>query len=86
MKSLFSEVSSSIPVIDRIRLASIRETLHGKSHDEILALVPEIQVIELDNAQAAGASSVPLCVLCWNGERGRFVVECVGLPQRREPR
>jgi endonuclease/exonuclease/phosphatase family metal-dependent hydrolase len=77
---LYSEVRSSIPQISAARLAPILERPDPPTHEEILALVPEIHVIERDNSLAAETPGPPLCVLCWNGERGRFVLEKSPIP------
>ena len=73
-----TEVVSRIPAIDRTRVG---DTV-GKTHGDLLELVPEIHQLELDNAFAEAsedAKKEPF-VLCWNGERGRFVLEETPLP------
>lgn len=78
--NLFDEVRSSIPAIDTFKLAAIQDTSDRKTHDELLAGLPGIHVMELDNARATEVSSFPLFVVCWNGERGRFVLEKAPIP------
>lgn len=78
--NLYHEVHSSIPEINTVRLESILDGPARPIHEELLASVPEIQVIELDNALATGAPGPPLCVLCWNGQRGRFVLDESPIP------
>jgi endonuclease/exonuclease/phosphatase family metal-dependent hydrolase len=78
--AFFSEVRASIPSIDSSRLAPIREDRDGENHHELLARVPEINIMELENARSAGDSSLPVDILCWNAERGRFVLEKRPMP------
>lgn len=73
--AVFTEVRSSIPTVDLSRL----ESSEGKAYEELLAVVPEINLIEARNQTAATVSN-EMDVLCWNAERGRFVLEGTPLP------
>ena len=75
---VFTEAVSRIPAVDRTQV----EDTDDRTYSELLELVPEIHQLELDNAfaEASGGATEELDVLCWNGERGRFVLEETPLP------
>ena len=53
---VFREVGPSIPAIDISRLAATLDTLDRKTHEELLAELPGIHVIELDNSRGRGGA------------------------------
>ena len=75
---VFTGAVSRIPAVDRTQV----EDTDDRTHSELLELVPEIHQLELDNAfaEASEGATEELDVLCWNGERGRFVLEEIPLP------
>lgn len=63
-----------IPRVERARRERIRENPEGLGYPELLALVPELDVVEASDAWLP-RETAQLSAVVWNAERGHFVRE-----------
>lgn len=76
---VFSERCRLIPPVEPGRRNAVAENLERRTHDQLLAMVPEINLLEVHSEHSAEPAEAQR-VLVWNGERGRFVLERSPLP------
>ncbi len=77
----YTATAADLAPIGAERRADLAANPHAKSATELNALIPETEVIELDNAIANAAPGETLRVIAWNTERGRHWRDCVRLIQ-----
>lgn len=61
--------------IDGVRRAQVRDNSENLDYLGLLALVPEINLVESSNEWLRPRQVSDLSILFWNGERGHFVLE-----------
>lgn len=75
----YTRIAPNISPISAERRAALATNPNGKTATKLNALIPETEVIELDNAISDAVPGPELRVIAWNTERGRHWRDCVRL-------